>query len=137
MKNLKRNTAIQLVIVESVLLMVLTISVILFLWTASSPSQYLHTEELKVQSIIFSHFGSIDLVVRNVGTADFTIDEVWINGAKQNFTSNSSGTVFSPNRFLCLSVPFLYLKGFSYQIRIVSSKGNVFEQSATAGVTCL
>jgi P pilus assembly chaperone PapD len=69
--------------------------------------------------------------VKNPGTSVVTINEAWVNNAKQNSTNPVLPEIVTANSEMVLNITLSSLKeGYNYQVALVSSKGNKFLYTA-------
>jgi hypothetical protein len=118
----------------SILLIVfmVPVSVAVNVLTDPQPSQAPVTEELTVSSVAFSGGNTIYLRINNCGTLALAVAEVWVNNAKQAFTTNPAVGQVPPKGNMEISVNYPYLNETNYHIKIVSGRGNEYFASATA-----
>jgi hypothetical protein len=134
MKRFRKNGKAQNLFTASIFFIVsmvlLSVAVNVLIETQARPPPL--TEELRITSVAFSDSDIIDVVVNNSGALDSTIVEVWINNEKQSFTTNPPIEKFLPNASVHVSVTYPYSNGTSYNIKIVSNRGNVYLAAATS-----
>ena len=100
-------------------------------WAGKTP-QFSQTEELTVVGVTFSSGNMTTVVVVNDGTGLSEIAEVWINSAKQTFTSNSTEGFILPKNCIVISIFYAYLNGTDYNFKMVSERGTTYLFTATA-----
>ena len=76
--------------------------------------------------------GSIQVIANNTGTTVVTINEVWVNNAKQTTMSPALPSNVNANAGLALNITINVAAGYAYQVKLVSSKGNQFLYTGTA-----
>jgi hypothetical protein len=120
-------------VVGSVLLIavMVVVSVVVDAW-AGKTSHFAQTEELAVMGVTFSSGNMTTVVVVNNGTGLSEIPEVWINSAKQTFTSNSTEGFILPKNWIIISIFYTYLNGIDYDFKMVSERGTMYLFTATA-----
>jgi hypothetical protein len=82
--------------------------------------------------VTFSSGNMTTVVVVNNGTGLSEIPEVWINSAKQTFTSNSTEGFILPKNWIIISIFYTYLNGIDYDFKMVSERGTMYLFTATA-----
>jgi len=82
---------------------------------------------MKIENVHFYDSNKIDITVRNIGTADLTVDRVYINGVaysvEKSIAVGESETV---------TVQHSWTGGQEYQIRVVNKSGLFMEGTYTA-----
>jgi len=94
------------------------------------------TEQLSITEMNFPVTGAsgvIALTANNTGTSSVTINEVWVNNVKYTTTTPALPQTILANSGLQLNVTSISVtNGYSYQVKLVSAKGNSFLYTATA-----
>jgi len=134
MKKLFRSKKALSPVVAAIILIAVTVAVSIAVaaWMGALTFTFMATEQVKITNVVFGGSGGskyINITVQNTGTSPVTINELWINGAKQ--TSFSSTTI-SANTQTVINLSFTWTAGSKYEIKLVSSKGNQFYYTATA-----
>jgi hypothetical protein len=81
--------------------------------------------------------GSIQIIANNTGTSAVTINEAWVNNVKvasANIATVPAGGLpagIAANTGLVLNITMAITQGYSYQVKLVSAKGNSFLYTAT------
>ena len=134
MKSFGKNWRSLNLFTASILLIVfmVVVSVAVNVLAGTQGNRTLPTEDLTVSSVAFSGDNTINVFVNNSGFMDLAIAEVWINNAKQKFTTNPSSCEISLNGSMEISVNYAYVNGTSYNIKLVSDKKDTYFVSATA-----
>ena len=91
------------------------------------PIPFMGTEEVRITNVSFSE-NQITVTAKNTGTSPVTINELLINNQKQTYTPQTA----QPDDVFTATINFAWNAGDSYQIKLVSSKGNPFVYTATA-----
>lgn len=92
---------------------------------------YISTEQLSITNVQWSGTGStITVTVRNTGTTDVVINSATVNGVSAPITS--SPVTVPKNSALDVNLAAHWLAGDSYQIKLISAKGNNFLYNAVA-----
>jgi flagellin-like protein len=139
MKMMKSRKALSPVVASIILIAVtVAVSIAVAAWMGALTFTFMGTEELRVTNVGFSNVNgtkSIMVTVNNTGTNPVTINEAWVNGAKQTsgVTFSEIGGTVSGNKGMTITIsPYTWQDGANYQIRLVSSKGNQFTYPASA-----
>jgi len=138
MKMMKSRKALSPVVASIILIAVtVAVSIAVAAWMGALTFTFMGTEELRVTNVGFSNnvTKSVMITVNNTGTTPVTINEAWVNGAKQTsgVTFSEIGGTVSGNKGMTITIsPYDWQNGANYQIRLVSSKGNQFTYPASA-----
>jgi flagellin-like protein len=129
MKNHRKSKRALSPVVASIILIAVTVAVSIAVaaWMGALTVGFMGTEELKITSMSFPT-GSVQVVANNTGTSPVTINEVWVNGAKQTYTP----ATVQANQGTTVAVTYAWTAGSNYQIKLVTSKGNTFMYTAVA-----
>ena len=128
MKILKNKKALSPVVASIILIAVtVAVSIAVAAWMGALTFTFMGTEQIKITDIDFPS-GVIRVTVKNTGTSPVTINEAWINGAKQSITSF---TVSANSQYL-LNITYSWTAGNNYEVKLVSSSGNAFYRTETA-----
>ena len=126
-------------VVASIILIAVTVAVSIAVaaWMGALTFTFTATEQVSITNLSFqvgtAITGNINITASNTGTTPVTINEVWVNNAKQ--TNNVSPTLaytIQPNSQNMTIVTIKVDPGYSYQVKLVSSKGNAFISTGTA-----
>jgi flagellin-like protein len=124
-------------VVASIILIAVTVAVSIAVaaWMGALTFGFTNTERIHITSMTFQvgPTGSILIVANNTGTSPVTINEVWVNN--QKITTGLNPTLpqsISANTGLALNITTAIINGYSYQVRLVSSRGNTFLYTASA-----
>jgi hypothetical protein len=95
---------------------------------------FVETEQLIFPKIDFVNSGSaINMTVRNTGTVDVTITLATVTGYNRTGSSLTSKTIEkAKTEIISITLTGNWVAGKSYNIEILSSKGNKFSYTATA-----
>jgi hypothetical protein len=95
---------------------------------------FMATEQIQVTNISFQTGtqGSALVIANNTGTTTVTIYEVWVNNVKQTTVNPLLPKSISANSGVAFNITLSISAGYSYQVKLVSSKGNTFLYTATA-----
>jgi flagellin-like protein len=129
-------------VVASIILIAVTVAVSIAVaaWMGALTFSFTATEQINITNMNFqvgtAATGSIQIVANNTGTTAVTINEAWVNNVKQtNIATVPAGGLPAPiaaNQGLVMNITTSVTQGFSYQVKIISSKGNTFLYTATA-----
>jgi len=132
MKILKSKKALSPVIAAIILIAVtVAVSIAVAAWMGALTFTFMATEQIQITNVEFGGTGSnkwIAVTINNTGTSPVTINEFWINNAKQTL---SSFTIDANSGHL-LNQTYSWTAGANYQVKLLSSKGNQFYYSAVA-----
>jgi hypothetical protein len=95
---------------------------------------FLATEQVGITNVSFQvgSPGSALVIANNTGTIAVTINEVWVNNVKQTVVNPLLPNSISANSGVAFNITLSIIAGYSYQFKLVSSKGNTFLYTATA-----
>lgn len=97
-------------------------------WMGSLTFTFMETEEIKITDLDFGTTGQIDVACRNTGTSPVTLVEAWVNGGKN---SDISVTI-SANNQETINLIYSWQAGNTYEVKMITSKGNAFLRTETA-----
>jgi flagellin-like protein len=127
-------------VVASIILIAVTVAVSIAVaaWMGALTFSFTATEQINITNMTFqvgdATTGSIQIIANNTGTTAVTINEAWVNNGKiltANTAPNLPQSILA-NSGLALNITTSVTQGFSYQVKIISSKGNTFLYTATA-----
>ena len=123
-------------VVASIILIAVTVAVSIAVaaWMGALTFTFMATEQVQITNIAFGAT-SIGVTVNNTGTSPVTINEAWVNNVKQGtFVLPATGLPASiaANSGLVVNMTIAVTQGYSYQVKLVSAKGNTFLYTATA-----
>jgi flagellin-like protein len=127
-------------VVASIILIAVTVAVSIAVaaWMGALTFQFTATEQINITNMVFqtgtAPAGSILVVANNTGTSSVTINEIWVNNQKQNTISPTIPTngAIVANQGIAFNITMTVNTGYSYQVKLVSSKGNAFLYTGTA-----
>jgi flagellin-like protein len=140
-KMYKRSRKALSPVVASIILIAVTVAVSIAVaaWMGALTFSFTATEQVNITNMNFqtgdATHGSIQVVVNNTGTSAVTINEAWVNNVKQGtFVLPASGLPASiaANTGLVINMTTAVANGYSYQVKLVSAKGNAFLYTGTA-----
>jgi flagellin-like protein len=123
-------------VVASIILIAVTVAVSIAVaaWMGALTFSFTNTEQINITNLSFQTGtpGSIQVIANNTGTTVVTINEVWVNNAKQTTMSPALPSNVNANAGLALNITINVAAGYAYQVKLVSSKGNQFLYTGTA-----
>jgi flagellin-like protein len=129
----KSRKALSPVVASIILIAVaIALSIAVGAWTGALTFGFTSTEQLRISSMTFDiPSNTITVSVKNPGTSVVTINEAWVNNAKQNSTNPVLPEIVTANSEIVLNITVSSLKeGYNYQVGLISSKGNKFLYTA-------
>jgi flagellin-like protein len=132
--NTRKRKALSPVVASIILIAVtVAVSIAVAAWMGALTFQFTATEQISITNLSFQTGtpGSILVIANNTGTTSVTINEAWVNNVKLNPTFPNSGLILANSGF-ALNMTTNVVAGYSYQVKLVSSKGNQFLYTATA-----
>jgi flagellin-like protein len=125
-------------VVASIILIAVTVAVSIAVaaWMGALTFTFTATEQVSITNLSFqtgtSATGSINVTASNTGTTPVTINELWVNQQKQATVSPALAYTVTANNQTIFTVTLSVSAGYSYQVKLVSSKGNAFISTGTA-----
>lgn len=117
-------------VVASIILIAtaVALSIAVGAWTGALTFGFTSTEQVRITSMSFDVPNNVVTIsVTNSGTSFVTINEAWVNSAKQNHTNPNLPDALPSNSKILFNITTSGLEtGHSYQVSLVSSKGNKF-----------
>ncbi len=134
MKNFRKSRKALSPVVASIILIAVTVAVSIAVaaWMGALSVGFMDTEQMSITNAVFdTDLDTVTLSVRNTGTTDITITSAVVNGNPA--TATSSPDPIPKNGQATITVSGVALEsGDTYQIRLLSSKGNYFPYNAVA-----
>jgi flagellin-like protein len=127
-------------VVASIILIAVTVAVSIAVaaWMGALTFSFTATEQVNITNMNFDVTNKrIIVTANNTGTTSVTINEAWVNGVKQtsvidDLSANLPVTI-NANQGKVFNITLSSMsQGYSYQVKIISSKGNTFLYTATA-----
>lgn len=122
-------------VVASIILIAVAVALSLAVgaWTGALTFGYTSTEQIRITGMTFDVPNNVITVsIANLGTSFVTINEAWVNSAKQINTNPSLPEAFSANSKVMFNITTSGLEwGHAYQVSLVSSRGNKFLYTAS------
>jgi|YelNatPaOPRAMG01_1025707.scaffolds.fasta_scaffold184563_1 flagellin-like protein len=134
MKILKSKKALSPVVASIILIAVtVAVSLAVAIWMGSLTTGQMQTESLHIIQVVFPDTSKVKVILRNTGSSPITVNEIYIAGGG-NSTTNLLGTPVPIPANDQKEVELLYSwnQGFTYQIRVVTAKGNQYFYTVTA-----
>jgi flagellin-like protein len=123
-------------VVASIILIAVTVAVSIAVaaWMGALTFTFTATEQVSITNLTFQTgaSGNINITASNTGTTPVTINEVWVNNVKQASISPALPDTLTANNQTMYTVAISVSAGYSYQVKLVSSKGNAFISTGTA-----
>ncbi len=123
-------------VVASIILIAVTVAVSIAVaaWMGALTFQFTATEQINITSMTFTTgtSGSIYVIANNTGTTPVTINTVLVNNGAPTSTNPGLPSTIDANKGLALNITCAVNQGYSYQVKLTSSKGNTFLYTGTA-----
>ena len=137
MKKLFRSKKALSPVVAAIILIAVTVAVSLAVaaWMGALTFTFMGTEQLDIRSISWGD-GEFTVTIYNTGTTPVTITQIWVNNIDKTDSSSiaDSSLTISDGGHDTITVTYQYSNGTSYQITIVTSKGNKFSKTFVGGL---
>jgi flagellin-like protein len=123
-------------VVASIILIAVTVAVSIAVaaWMGALTFTFTATEQVSITNLTFGTgaAGNVTITASNTGTSPVTVNEVWVNNVKQGSVLPILPLTIQPNTQNITVVTMSISAGYSYQVKMVSSKGNTFLSTGTA-----
>ena len=125
-------------VVASIILIAVTVAVSIAVaaWMGALTFSFTETERVNITNLSFdATANTVSVTANNTGTNAVTINEAWVNNVKYANTALDPDlpSTLTANSGLALTITMSdVVPGYSYQIKLVSSKGNQFLYTGTA-----
>jgi flagellin-like protein len=134
MKILKSKKALSPVVASIILIAVtVAVSLAVAVWMGSLTTGQMQTENLQIIQATFPETGKVNVTLRNTGSSPITVTEIHITGGTTPsgdlLTSDAS---IPANSQITVQVSYTWTPGYTYQIRVVTSRGNQYTYTAYA-----
>jgi flagellin-like protein len=134
MRKLRKNAKALSPVVASIILIAVTVAVSIAVaaWMGALSIGFMETEQMSITNAVFdTDLDTITMTVRNTGTSDIVINSAVVNGDNAaSVTSTPDPVPKNGEATIVVSAPVD--PGMTYQIRLLSSKGNYFPYNAVA-----
>ena len=129
-KLLKNRKALSPVIAAIILIAVtVAVSIAVAAWMGALTIGFMGTEELKITDVDFTGDTSVDIWVQNTGSTTVVVVETKVGG--QSYTLDPEETFLAGDKKSVNWVGTGLVQGTSYNIEVVTAKGNRFVSRAT------
>ena len=134
MKSFRRSVKALSPVVASIILIAVTVAVSIAVaaWMGALSVNFMATEQLTITNVQFKAGNAIELTVRNSGSANITISSATVNGVDATVTGAPVVVVANSPGTITLTPSPAWATGNTYQIRLMSAKGNYFPYTAVA-----
>ena len=137
MKKFRKSKKALSPVVASIILIAVTVAVSIAVaaWMGALTIGFMQTEEVKITGVQFTAENEVIISVVNQGTSGVTISEVSINGQAYpaaTYFPETSGSVVANGQATATVSLFEWGLGSNYQVKIQTTKGNVFMYNAVA-----
>jgi len=135
MKILKSRKALSPVVASIILIAVtVAVSIAVAAWMGALTFTFMGTEQVDIRNIAWQPNNGFNLTIYNTGTSPVTITQVWVNNVDKTSASNiGSGLTIAEGGNKQLNVNYNYVNGTSYDLLVVTSKGNKFSKTYVGG----
>ena len=141
-RKLLKNAKALSPVVASIILIAVTVAVSIAVaaWMAGLIPMFSSTEQMQITNMEFlpgtALTGHIYVTVKNTGSASVIINECWVNNALptsvvENGTATNLPLTWTANMGKVLNITQTVASGYTYQVKLLSAKGNQFFYSAT------
>jgi len=133
MKMLKSKKALSPVVASIILIAVtVAVSIAVAAWMGALSVGFMATEQISITKCDFDpDEDTITLTLRNSGTTDVVISSATVNGESAGITGDTVTVPKNAEKTVELTIANV-VEGNSYQIRLMSNKGNTFMYTAVA-----
>ena len=139
MKILKNKKALSPVVASIILIAVtVAVSIAVAAWMGALTFTFTATEQLQITDIEFVEDTTnyINVTVLNTGTSPVTISQAWVNGHSVTIANSDKTIEANTNLEIKLTgTPANWASGNTYEVKLLSSKGNTFLRTETAPST--
>ncbi|MEM2947674.1 MAG: hypothetical protein QXN96_05510 [Candidatus Bathyarchaeia archaeon] len=101
----------------------------------SLTSGQMQTENLHIIQVAFPEEDTIRIYLRNTGSFSIIVKEIWVTGGTdgpENLLGEGETVTVGANTDKMVEYTFEWTAGSSYQVRVVTAKGNQFYYTAVA-----
>jgi flagellin-like protein len=132
MRMLKNKKALSPVVASIILIAVtVAVSIAVAAWMGALSVGFMQTEQISITKCTFNaDNATITLTLRNTGTSDVTINSATVNG--NSTTIENAPVTVRKNAEEDLTLDCDWKPGYSYQIKLMSTRGNYFVYNAVA-----
>jgi len=142
MKKLLKNKKALSPVVAAIILIAVTVAVSIAVaaWMGALTFTFMSTEPVDIRSITWTWNStpanrSFTVTIYNTGTSSVTITQIWVNNVDKTTSSTikDSSLTIADGGHGSIIVTYPYNNGTSYQITVVTSKGNKFSKTFVGG----
>jgi flagellin-like protein len=140
LRKLRKDAKALSPVVASIILIAVTVAVSIAVaaWMGALSIGFMDTEQITITNAqLDATTDTIVLTLSNTGTTDVTITSAVVNGVNADVAAVSPGTLVMPknsdgNQVSVSGTGLDIVSGSTYQIRLLSAKGNYFPYNAVA-----
>jgi len=137
MKILKSKKALSPVVASIILIAVtVAVSIAVAAWMGALTFTFTATEQVQITDLEFTTSEQskvIKVTVRNTGTSPVTIaQQAYVNGELKSITETGADLTVAANDDATFTIVYGWENGKTYEVRLMSSKGNAFLRTETA-----
>jgi len=141
MRILKSKKALSPVVASIILIAVtVAVSIAVAAWMGALTFTFTATEQLQITRIEFVEgtngdpTTNLNVTVLNTGTAPVTITEARVNGEDVTISNPTPPVTVKANEkvWILLDLGDDWERGYNYEVKLISSKGNPFMRTETA-----
>jgi flagellin-like protein len=135
MRNLKNKKAISPVVASIILIAVtVAVSIAVAAWMGALSVGFMQTEQIAITKCEFNgdRNNTITLTLRNTGTTDVVINSATVNGIAATIEGDTVPVRKNEYNNVTLTLAEGWQPGYSYQIKLMSTRGNYFVYNAVA-----
>jgi flagellin-like protein len=134
LRKIRKSTKALSPVVASIILIAVTVAVSIAVaaWMGALSIGFMATEQVSITNCQFSGTDLITLTVSNTGTTSVTINAATVNGVDATVGGTLTLAENSANNYVTVTMATNWVSGNSYQIRIMSTKGNYFPYNVVA-----
>ena len=131
----KKSKALSPVVASIILIAVtVAVSIAVAAWMGALTFSFTNTERINITNMNFDVTNKVIMITaNNTGTSSVTINEAWVNNVKYTTVTPTLPSTILANSGVVYNITLSSMtNGFSYQVKLVSAKGNAFLYTATA-----
>ncbi len=138
MKRLLKNKKALSPVVAAIILIAVTVAVSIAVaaWMGNMTFQFMDTEEMKITNVAFGTGNNATVKLINTGSTDITVVDVTVSGTGITASGLPGGTAVDVPASTSTQSIVIDVTGFesgrSYNVKLITSKGNSFTYTATA-----
>ena len=139
MKTRRSRKALSPVVASIILIAVtVAVSIAVAAWMGALTFSFTATEQVNITNMNFDVTNKrIVVTANNTGTTSVTVNEAWVNSVKQTSVTDdllaNLPVTINANQGKVFNITLTSMSpGYSYQVKLISSKGNAFLYTGTA-----